>query len=248
MANLLKINDFRFVKSDPERDITMTAINNGVPFDETITTIVCERGSELCYFETMLHPSFFDNDGHVRGVGQIGLRYNKGERKLQSEVEGQDDGFAGWAPCDVRFDIENGRKDDKKADITDGDSNLKDHWEESEGYMKALYIIALFLILCIVYVFCAGILLWRQCCRDEDKESYDDTDEHNEEDSELDQVQTNEPGKARAQSDDPSFTYSVDDDGVDNNSLDFSVTVSEPNTINQHKQTSRKNFGDYEIY
>lgn len=108
-----RIDTFTFQKDSPAGDdtkVTQAAVRDGKSANDALTELNCERGWELCYFDTQLTADFYRNAGIVFGYGEAWLQYGSGQvrklkidlpmRQLSQEVEG---GFAGASQFNLDF-------------------------------------------------------------------------------------------------------------------------------------------------
>ena len=54
--------------------ITQEALARGESANPSLTTLICVRGTELCYFDTLLKAEFFYGAGNVQGFGEAWLQ------------------------------------------------------------------------------------------------------------------------------------------------------------------------------
>jgi hypothetical protein len=73
-----QIDSFTFYreKEDGEK-ITQTAVTNGVSANKELTSLTCERGSNLCHFETLLKSDFYYKPGMIMGYGEAWLQVSQ---------------------------------------------------------------------------------------------------------------------------------------------------------------------------
>jgi hypothetical protein len=206
---ILKINTFRFLKQNADgTTVVQEAIDNGVASDNGSTNIgnACDRGVEICAFTTKLKNDFFDSDGTVKGIGSVALQIGKGDdrRELEVALRGrrkmQD--FAGMVGVDMSFAVEDG---ENKRPMQYAKFTVKEHWHDSPTHMQGLYIAAFLILLLLICCFCAGLILWRDCCADVRRKI---TGEAPPVVETLPPIYMNNPKGDR----DPSETHSVDDD------------------------------------
>ena len=112
---LRRIDSFTYMRQSPTdgNTILQEAVRDGATANDVTTELFCERGSELCYFDTVLRSDFFFGRGEVYGFGEAWLQYGKGTiRKLQFSVrtppqrrvlQDVDGGFAGASGFNLRF-------------------------------------------------------------------------------------------------------------------------------------------------
>ena len=112
---LRRIDSFTYIRQKPKDGTTIIqeAVRDGATANDATTELFCERGSEVCYFDTVLRSDFFFGRGEVYGFGEAWLQYGKGTiRKLQFSVmtpphdrvlQDVDGGFAGASGFNLRF-------------------------------------------------------------------------------------------------------------------------------------------------
>eukprot|EP00934_Nitzschia_sp_Nitz4_P000523 Nitzschia sp. Nitz4//scaffold37_size175936//153285//154416//NITZ4_002065-RA/size175936-augustus-gene-0.11-mRNA-1//1//CDS//3329549845//523//frame0 len=206
-VSVLKINTFSFYKANAVEEgktIRQKAIDSGLA--EDTTTLDCPGGPDgYCYFQTLLRSDFFLNDGTVEGVGSVAIQQEDDDtdddtgRRLRGSDERRLQDFIGMVGVTLSFDVDNGVYSLPK----EATNSIKDHWDEISVGVKALYILGVLVMLMLCCCFCSGLILWRKCCADIPgvwiQRERDDDD-----------VDVEKPHTQ----DDPSETYSLDDDDI----------------------------------
>jgi hypothetical protein len=74
-VTMRQVDSFTFYRDkDDETQIAQTALRDGMSDNAELTLITCERGSELCWFETLLKADFFFEPGITYGYGEAWLQ------------------------------------------------------------------------------------------------------------------------------------------------------------------------------
>ena len=228
---IMKINTFEFYKQDGEgRDaIIQKVIDNGALTQNSLTRFNnCDRGQSLCSFTTNLKKQFFQFDGVVKGIGSIAMQngYGGDVRHLRvgttSHHGRQMQDFSGIEGVTVEFDVEDG---EDKPLVQTARWNLRDHWNESSTGVQALYISGLVVAIILCFCFCAGLILWRQCCADVITRRFRGEDSDEEPEPIFVYTEDNPKGTT---DEDVSETHSIDDE-LDISDSDSSSSSSEAN-------------------
>lgn len=111
-----RIESFTYMREKPTDGSTIfqKAILDGVSANPALTELTCERGTEVCFFDTLLRSDFFFGRGEVYGFGEAWLQYGRGTvRKLEFSVRNPeypvrklqevDGGFAGASGVNVEL-------------------------------------------------------------------------------------------------------------------------------------------------
>ncbi len=84
------VDSFRYQRQKPEGGllVTQVALRDGKSADPAMTEHFCERGWELCYFDTILKADFYFGPGRVIGYGEAWLQVSTSALlcKMQSIV------------------------------------------------------------------------------------------------------------------------------------------------------------------
>lgn len=74
-VKMRQVDSFTFYRDkDDGTQITQTALRDGKSDNAELTSVTCERGSELCWFETLLEAEFFYAPGITYGYGEAWLQ------------------------------------------------------------------------------------------------------------------------------------------------------------------------------
>ena len=69
------VQSFTFVREDfGGRQVTQAAVKDGASANPALTTLSCTRGTELCWFDTVLKGDFYYSPGTVSGFGEAWLQ------------------------------------------------------------------------------------------------------------------------------------------------------------------------------
>jgi hypothetical protein len=85
-----RIDSFTFYRDKPDGEqINQEIIRDATPIDDTITQLECQKGTELCWFETVLKSDFFYAPGMIQGFGEAWLQFGRSpvRRKRQLAVD-----------------------------------------------------------------------------------------------------------------------------------------------------------------
>ena len=76
-----RIDSFTYQREMQEAGqyVTQAAVRDGESADPATTELFCERGSELCYFDTLLKADFYFSTGPVFGYGEAWLQVSTSE-------------------------------------------------------------------------------------------------------------------------------------------------------------------------
>jgi hypothetical protein len=221
-VSILKLNNFKyFMPREGLKTLSQEAVDAGAASQRTI--LECPGGEDKpCSFRTQLRENFFYQDGQVEGVGSVALQYNAGaDRRLRTAIHNvpvvtvtasgvprQAQEFAGLVGVNMFFDIEDGF--DKKK-IKEARQNFKEHWNEQPAHVQGLYITGVLLLLLLLCCCCGGMILWRHCCADIPGNWVRRT-------RDQDEIHVMPPmgvdGKSTQDGDDPSETYSLEEDDL----------------------------------
>ena len=82
-----EIQSFAFSRTYPDSrpDVNQDAIVNSGPADNGLTDLFCDRGWEVCMFETILFAAFYRDTGTVAGAGIASMQFGgSGRRQLRA--------------------------------------------------------------------------------------------------------------------------------------------------------------------
>lgn len=65
--------------AEPGQYVSQVAVRDGASADPATTELFCERGWELCYFDTLLKGDFYFSTGPVFGFGEAWLQVSTSE-------------------------------------------------------------------------------------------------------------------------------------------------------------------------
>lgn len=71
-----QVDSFTYQRQEPDGGqlVTQVALNDGESADPATTELFCERGWDLCYFDTLLKADFYFSPGRVFGYGEAWLQ------------------------------------------------------------------------------------------------------------------------------------------------------------------------------
>ena len=82
-----EIQSFAFSRTYPDArpNVNQDAIVSSAPADNGLTDLFCDRGWEVCMFETILFAAFYHDTGTVAGSGIASMQFGgSGARRLRT--------------------------------------------------------------------------------------------------------------------------------------------------------------------